>query len=196
MQIKNIKYIYVLDDSGKPLMPTKRLGMVRRWLTSGQAHWYKNSRNTIQFDRPTEQHLQKVTQGCDLGDHLGISVITNKREVYSSESYCDGNQVHKRMQARKMYRSTRRNHLRHRAPRFRVYRANKIKKGRRVIRRRHYQLRPYDLVDYQNQIWQVKGVQNRGKYIKLTKKLVKDVVTNIKNVTILLHANGCLISLD
>ena len=38
MKIKNIKYIYVLDDSnGKPLMPTKRLGMVRRWLQSGQA---------------------------------------------------------------------------------------------------------------------------------------------------------------
>ena len=97
MKIKNIKYIYVLDSNGKPLMPTKRLGMVRRWLTSGQAH---------------------------------------------------------------------------------------------------YQLRPHDLVRYQNQIWQVKGVQNRGRYIKLTKRLVKDVVTNIKNVAILLHVNGCLISLD
>ena len=74
--------------------------------------------------------------------------------------------------------------------------ANKIKKGRRTIRKQHYQLRPHDLVKYQNQIWQVKGVQNRGKYIKLTKELVKDVVTNIKNVAILLHVNGCLISLD
>ena len=118
MKIKNIKYIYVLDSNGKPLMPTKRLGMVRRWLTSGQAHWYKNSRNIIQFDRPTTHHLQKITQGCDLGDHLGISVITNKQEVYSSESYCDGNQVHKRMQVRKMYRRTRRNCLRYRALRF------------------------------------------------------------------------------
>src|SRR5699024_476419 len=118
MEIKNIKYIYVLDRNGKPLMPTKRLGMVRRWLTSGQAHWYKNSRNTIQFDRPTTHHLQKITQGCDLGDHLGISVIANKQEIYSSESYCDGKQVHKRMQERKMYRRNRRNHLRHRAPRF------------------------------------------------------------------------------
>ena len=116
--MKNIKYIYVLDSNEKPLMPTKRLGMVRRWLKSGQAHWYHNSRNTIQFDRPTEHHLQKITQGCDLGDHLGISVITNKQEIYSSESHCNSKQVHKRMQARKMYRRTRRNRLRHRAPRF------------------------------------------------------------------------------
>ena len=444
MEIKNIKYIYVLDSNEKPLMPTKRLGMVRRWLKSGQAHWYHNSRNIIQFDRPTEHHLQKITQGCDLGDHLGISVIANKQEIYSSESYCDSKQVHKRMQARRMYRRTRRSLLRHRAPRFanrkhatyapsikrkldfqikeiariseflpvnnyifegsvfdinklthhmqqqkgyhnildflyardngcdaldgkkypksdlvvhhlihradggtnnpdnlvlltrwhhnqanhnnglldelakkrqqtfknvntrgayfmnilnvelpkyfdylptfgyitaqrrkqygiakthhddafviaggtnhtarlgytiyreklrcnnrclekfydatyldlrdneikkgavlssgrtsrsrelpynnqRVYRANKIKKGRRTIRKQHYRLRPHDLVKYQNQIWQVKGVQNKGKYIKLTKRLVKDVVTNIKNVAILLHVNGCLISLD
>lgn len=444
MKIKNIKYIYVLDSDGKPLMPTKRLGMVRRWLKSGQAHWYHNSRDTIQFDRPTEHHLQKMTQGCDLGDHLGISVITNNHEIYSSESHCNSKQVHKRMQDRKMYRRTRRNHLRHRAPRFnnrkhakyapsikrklnfqikeiariseflpvnnyifegsvfdinkltshaqqqkgyanvldflyardngcdaldgkqysksdlvvhhlihraeggtnnpdnlvlltrwhhnqanhnngilnklikkrqqtfknvdtrgayfmnilnvelpkyfnyiptfgyvtankrkqygiakthhddafviaggtnhtarlgytvyreklrcnnrclekfydatyrdlrdgktkkgailssgrtsrsrelpydnqRVRRANKIKKGRRAIRKQHYQLRPHDLVEYQNQIWQVRGVHSRGNYIKLTKKSVKDISTNIKNVAILSHVNGCLISLD
>mgnify|MGYP005789849715 FL=1 len=118
MEIKNIKYIYVLDRNGKPLMPTKRLGMVRRWLSSGQAHWYRNSRNTIQFNRPTTHHLQNITQGCDLGDHLGISVITNKQEIYSSESHCNGNNTHKRMQERKMYRRARRNRLRYRKPRF------------------------------------------------------------------------------
>ena len=118
MKIKNIKYIYVLDRNGKPLMPTKRLGMVRRWLSSGQAHWYRNSRNTIQFNRPTTHHLQNITQGCDLGDHLGISVITNKQEIYSSESHCNGNNTHKRMQERKMYRRARRNRLRYRKPRF------------------------------------------------------------------------------
>ena len=118
MKIKNIKYIYVLDSNGKPLMPTKRLGMVRRWLKSSQAHWYKNSRDIIQFERPIAHHLQKITQGCDLGDHLGISAIANKQEIYSSESYCDSKQAHKRMQERKMYRRTRRNRLRYRAPRF------------------------------------------------------------------------------
>ena len=118
MKIKNIKYIYVLDRNGKPLMPTERLGMVRRWLKSGQAHWYKNSRNTIQFDRPTEHHLQNCVQGCDLGDHLGISVIANEQEMYSSESHCDSTLMHKRMVHRREYRRTRRSHLRHRAPRF------------------------------------------------------------------------------
>ena len=118
MVIKNIKYIYVFDADGQPLMPTKRLGMVRRWLQSGQAHWYDNSRTTIQFSRPTEHHLQNCVQGCDLGDHLGISVIANEQEMYSSESHCDSTLMHKRIVHRREYRRTRRSHLRHRSARF------------------------------------------------------------------------------
>lgn len=112
------KYIYVLDENGKPLMPTKRLGMVRHWLKNGEAHWCKNSRNTIQFDRKTTNYTQKTVEGCDLGDHLGVSVIANGQELYSSESYCNGNQTHKLMQSRKEYRRTRRGRLRHRKARF------------------------------------------------------------------------------
>lgn len=29
---KKVDYIYVVDSNGTPLMPTSRLGMVRRWL--------------------------------------------------------------------------------------------------------------------------------------------------------------------
>lgn len=112
------KYIYVLTEEGKPLMPTKRLGMVRRWLKNGEAHWYKNSRDTIQFDRKTTDYTQETVEGCDLGDHLGISVVANGQELYSSESYCNGNQTHKKMQSRKEYRRTRRGRLRHRKARF------------------------------------------------------------------------------
>ena len=113
-----MKYIYVLNQDGQPLMPTKRLGMVRHWLKNGEAHWYKNRRDTIQFNRKTTNYTQETIEGCDLGNHLGISVIANNQELYSSESYCNGNQTHKKMQQRKMYRRTRRNRLRHRKQRF------------------------------------------------------------------------------
>ena len=73
-----MKCIYVINQDGKPLMPTKRLGMVSHWLKSGQAHWYKNRRDTIQFDRKTTDYIQEVTQGCDLGDHLELrDTMTN-----------------------------------------------------------------------------------------------------------------------
>ena len=51
--------IYVLNANGEPLMPTHRLGMVRRWLNRGEAHWYGNSRTTIQFDRSEERRVGK-----------------------------------------------------------------------------------------------------------------------------------------
>ena len=134
------KYIYVLDQNGKPLMPTERLGMVRRWLKNKQVHWYQNSRDTIQFDRPVEHHLQNMVQGCDLGDHLGISVIANNHEVYSSESYCDSKKMHERLIARKMYRRTRRTRLLHRQARFNNRTGFKNKYAPSVLRKLQFQI--------------------------------------------------------
>ena len=69
------KIIYVLNADGEPLMPTHHLGKVRRWLNRGDAHWYGNSRMTIQFDRPVGNITQNCVEGVDLGNHLGISVV-------------------------------------------------------------------------------------------------------------------------
>ena len=66
------KIIYVLNANGEPLMPTHRLGMVRHWLNSNEAHWYGNRRDTIQFDRSVGNKTQKCIEGVDLGNHLGI----------------------------------------------------------------------------------------------------------------------------
>lgn len=71
----------------------------------------------------------------------------------------------------------------------RLYRARKIKKGRRVIRRNHYQLRPFDLVKHNNQVYQVKGIQNKGNYVKLINNS-KSIVKAIFKVKILYHVNG------
>src|SRR5699024_10513297 len=86
MSQTKVQYIYVVDSNGEPVMPTSRLGMVRRWLKSGQAIWYGNGRKTIQFVRPITTHTQKLTLGVDAGFHLGLSVVGNHREYYSTES--------------------------------------------------------------------------------------------------------------
>lgn len=67
--------IYVLNANGEPLMPTHRLGKVRHWLNCGEAHWFGNSRTTIQFDRPVGNTTQNCIEGVDLGNHIGISVV-------------------------------------------------------------------------------------------------------------------------
>lgn len=166
MKIKNIKFIYILNSDGQPLMPTKRLGMIRYWLKTKQAHWYKNSRTIIQFNRPTESHLQNMIQGCDLGDHLGISVVTNKQEVYSSESYCNGNDTHKRMQKRKMYRQTRRNRLRHRVKRFN--------------NRKHAKYAPSIMRKLQFQIHEIKRL---NEFLPINKRIFEGSVFNINTLT-------------
>ena len=85
-EIKKVDYIYVVDSNGTPLMPTSRLGMVRRWLKTGQVKWFGNSRKTIQFVRHVTTNTQELTLGVDAGFHLGLSVVGNNREYYAAES--------------------------------------------------------------------------------------------------------------
>ena len=115
-EIKKVDYIYVVDSNGTPLMPTSRLGMVRRWLKTGQARWFGNSRNTIQFVRPVTTNTQDLTLGVDTGFHLGLSVVGNQREYYVSESLRKSEKD--RIASRKKLRRTRRNRLRYRKTRF------------------------------------------------------------------------------
>lgn len=70
---------------------------------------------------------------------------------------------------------------------LRVFRGNKIRKGRVSIRRNRYSLRPDDEVLYQNRRHTVKGIQNKGSYVKL-EGLPRPVRTD--TVTCLKHING------
>lgn len=49
----------------------------------------------------------------------------------------------------------------------RIYRGQKISKGRISTRRRHYSLRPGDTVKYENKLHTVESVQNCGAYVRL-----------------------------
>lgn len=116
MTQNKVDYIYVVDANGKPVMPTSRLGMVRRWLKSGQAVWFGNSRKTVQFVRPITTYVQETTLGVDAGFHLGMSVVGNNREYYASESIRKSEKD--KLTKRREMRRTRRNRLRYRKPRF------------------------------------------------------------------------------
>lgn len=50
---------------------------------------------------------------------------------------------------------------------LRIYRGEKISSGRRNIRRQRYFYQPGDLVKYQGQVLEVRGTQNKGKYVAL-----------------------------
>ncbi len=110
--------IYVLSKSGKPLMPTERCGKVRRMLRDGKAKVVKARPFTIQLMYETTEYTQPVTLGIDAGyEKIGLSAITDKKELLSGECQLLQGQV-ERNKERAMYRRQRRSRLRYRKPRF------------------------------------------------------------------------------
>lgn len=111
--------VYVLNQEGKPLMPTARHGKVRRMLRDGKAHVVRKFPFTIQLDYAVSGYLQPVSLGIDAGtQHIGVSASTEKRELFSAEVELRKD-VTKKMSERRMYRRNRRyRKTRYRKPRW------------------------------------------------------------------------------
>ena len=111
--------VYVLDMSGKPLMPTERHGKVRRLLREGMAHVVRLQPFTIQLDYESKDYTQEVSLGVDTGSvHIGLSATTDKKELFAAEVILRTDIV-KKIASRLELRSTRRNRkTRYRQPRF------------------------------------------------------------------------------
>ena len=110
----------VLDQQGKPLMPTTRLGKVYRLLKTQKAHIVSYEPFTIQLDYKPDTHvIQPMTLGVDSGAiHSGYSVANEHREYYSAE-VISRDDISKRLSDRRMYRQNRRSRkTRYRKPRF------------------------------------------------------------------------------
>lgn len=112
--------IYVLDIDGKPLMPTKRNGWVRRALRDGKAKVVRTKPFTIQLLYESDT---KITQPCSLGidmgyEYVGASVATEKEEVFSGTFKLRTN-IQSKLETKRMYRRNRRGRkTRYRKPRF------------------------------------------------------------------------------
>lgn len=78
--------VYVLDMSGKPLMPTKRYGKVRRMLKNKRARGVHAKPFTIQLDYEPKTHIvQDVTLGIDPGrTNIGFAAVRNDGECVMS----------------------------------------------------------------------------------------------------------------
>ena len=110
----------VLDQQGKPLMPTTRLGKVYRLLKTKKAHIVSYEPFTIQLDYEPDTHIiQPMTLGVDSGAiHSGYSIANEHREYYSAEVIARDD-ISKRLLNRRMCRQNRRSRkIRYRKPRF------------------------------------------------------------------------------
>ena len=110
----------VLDQNGKPLMPTQRLGKVYRLLKTKKAHIVNYEPFTIKLDYEPKTHIiQPLTLGVDSGAiHSGYSLANEHREYYNAEVIARDN-ISKNISDKRMYRRNRRSRkTRYRKPRF------------------------------------------------------------------------------
>ena len=105
-------YVYVLGKSGKPLMPTKRLGKVRHMLKDGKAKVVQRTPFTIQLTYDSKEFTQDISLGVDAGSKtVGLSATTDEDELYASNVILR-NDIVKLLADRRALRSSRRNRKR------------------------------------------------------------------------------------
>lgn len=111
--------VYVLNEYGLPLMPTKRHGKVRRLLNNGEAIVAKRCPFTIKLLYETDSNVQDVVLGVDAGSkHIGLSACAETQELYAADIELR-NDIVDLISTRRECRRTRRNRkTRYRKPRF------------------------------------------------------------------------------
>ena len=111
--------VYVLDQSGQPLMPTERHGKVRHLLKSGKAKVIKRCPFTIQLLYNSTHYTQDITLGVDAGSkQIGLSATTKQKELYAAEIELRNDIVKLLAARRELRRSRRSRKIRYRKPRF------------------------------------------------------------------------------
>ena len=101
-------FVYVLNMRGQPLMPTTQQ-KANKLLKQNKAKIVKRTPFTIQLKNyATGETKQLITLGDDPGyTHIGLSAVTNKKELYSAETKLRTD-LAKLNSERKTYRRTRR----------------------------------------------------------------------------------------
>ena len=102
-----MKYVYVLDQQGNPLMPTRRYGWVRRALKAGRAKAVTTVPFTIRLAyEPASRVVQDVILGIDPGrTNIGLAaVVDTGRCLYSAHCATRNKEIPKLMEKRLRHR--------------------------------------------------------------------------------------------
>lgn len=109
-----MKYVYVISQTGKPLMPTCRYRHVRWLLKQKKARVVRREPFTIQLLYETTEYIQPLVSGIDPGTcTIGITVRReNGKILFAGELCLRSRQVTEKMTERRMHRRSRRNYRR------------------------------------------------------------------------------------
>ena len=111
--------VYVISESGQPLMPTENHAKVRILLKNKKAKVINRCPFTIQLMYESTNHTQPVNLGVDAGSkHIGISATTEGKVLFESDVELR-NDIVDLLSTRRELRRTRRNRkTRYRKARF------------------------------------------------------------------------------
>ena len=111
--------VYVLNQNGQPLMPTKNHAKIRVLLKQGKAKVVNKCPFTIQLLYSSTNYTQKVTLGVDSGSkHIGLSATTKDKVLFEADVELRDDIVGLLSSRRELRRSRRNRKLRYRKPRF------------------------------------------------------------------------------
>lgn len=101
--------VYVINNNGQSIMPTKRFGKVRRLLKDGKAKIVNRCPFTIKLKYHAKENVQPISLGVDAGSkYIGISATTEEEVLYEAEIEVR-NDISKNLAARRELRRARRN---------------------------------------------------------------------------------------
>ncbi|MFA5186516.1 MAG: RNA-guided endonuclease IscB [Patescibacteria group bacterium] len=107
-QNSRVSAVYVLNQRGEPLMPTTPR-KARKLLKEGKAKVKTRTPFVIQLLVSTGETKQPITLGVDAGYlHIGLSAVTENKEVYAAEVMLRSDIVNL-LSERRAYRRNRRN---------------------------------------------------------------------------------------
>lgn len=100
--------VYIIDASGRPLMPTRRIGHIKRLLNRGAARIATKVPFTVQLKYETAGITQPLHGGTDPGrTNIGESVVDDNGNVlYKAHVETRNREVPKLMAERKQHRQT------------------------------------------------------------------------------------------
>lgn len=126
-----MKYIYIVDKYGKPLMPTTRFGHARKLLKEGKAVAISNNPFTIRLKYDSTHYTQPIHEGINTGrENIGDAAsLEDGKNVYLADVKTNNKSIKKQMQDRAGFRRERRRHHRQNKQRRANHDGNSIQNG-------------------------------------------------------------------
>lgn len=135
-----MKYVYILDKHGHPLMPTTRFGHVRRLLKSGKAVTVSNYPFTVRLKYDSTHYTQPVHEGIDTGrENIGDAAsLEDGTNIFLANIRTSNKSIKKQMIDRMAFRRERRRYRRQRKQRKANHNGTAIRNGNNdIVRTKH-----------------------------------------------------------